>query len=386
MRWCSDGPSSDRGASVNVSPVAATKRAMRAFELGRGVGPVVGSLLLHGLAVGLVARRMQAPPEAPSLAATAAPAAIELELVELRASRVEAHEHEGPRVPERARPATRRRSEVGPPATTLSPGNGERAAATDEPYRVSPFAEPRQTGAERRASLDLPWSAPPAHTDDGASERASDGAAPGPRAAPEGDGLRRALARERSDHDRGVGLGPGSAVADVALGAARSAQPPDGWAVLDVTLDGRGRTTAVTLRESSVAGFAAVADAVRAALGARTVSMSPHARGARVRLKVTARFALPNGQKHVVELVKPFAGAGEPGKRSEEPPLPPHATWWRALGPKADSRVLREGPAEVAGLRVDEGLKLPLLAFDPSNLGAKRSLQVGVVVMDVVPL
>lgn len=345
----------------------------------RRLSPLAGSALAHAFGVLWVLRLAQ-----PGRAAERyePPAPFEVDLLAGREERpLLPAAHVSPRGDSvGAGRVAPRRGAPSPEPARAPPSDAPGAPREQEtPYSVSPFAAaPLPAGPTPVA--------PPPSRDDPPSEAGAE-RLPGPRVdEPDVTGLRRSLARERSDHDRDLGLGPGSAVADVALAAVRGAQPPDGWAVVDVTLDASGRATAVKLSESSVAGFAASVDALRGALGARRVPLPANHHGARVRLKITAKFALPNGQKHLVELAKPFASAGEPGKRDSGPALPKHATWWQGLAPKSDPRVLREGPPTVAGLPVDEGLKIPLLVFDPANIGAKRSLQVGVAVMDVIPL
>lgn len=203
-----------------------------------------------------------------------------------------------------------------------------------------------------------------------------------------GEGVRRAMARDQADRDRNVGLGPGSAVASAAESAVREVGAPDGWAIFDVTLNGQGIVSAVKLVDAATAGWQKAAPAIQSKLAANAVKLPASFGGARVRVKLMAKFQLPNGQKDQVELVKPLERVGEPGVAADPDPTPAYSRWWQGLGPAHDTRVLPTRPSGVAETLPagSHHLMLPLVKFDPANLGANRSFIVGASVLDVAPL
>jgi hypothetical protein len=203
-----------------------------------------------------------------------------------------------------------------------------------------------------------------------------------------GEGVRRAMARDQADRDRSVGLGPGSAVASAAESAIREVGAPDGWAIFDVTLNGQGIVSAVKLVDAATAGWQKAAPAIQSKLASNAVKLPASFGGARVRVKLMAKFQLPNGQKDQVELIKPLERVGEPGVTPEPNATPAYTHWWDGLGPAHDTRVMPTRPSGVAESLPagSHHLMLPLVKFDPANLGANRSFIVGASVLDVAPL
>lgn len=347
---------------------------------------------LHAVALAVVVPRARVAP--PPSAAVEAPA-TELEIVLLEAPAVDADERgasageasDARGVPRVARRAPLAIAPIAPTAAAEAASEAKADGSSSDGYAVDPRARAADGSAPQKGvSFALPWMG--AGAGEGGGEPPPARGPAGPRVDDAGDGLRRSLAREQADRDRKIGLGPGSEVANVAIGAVRQAGAPDGWAVVDVELDGAGNARAVSLAQSDIAGWQPAVDAIRAALAARSIKLPPKYRGARVRIKLTARFRLPNGQKSQVELVRPFEGADEPGRESPPPEGPAHTRWWKDVGPKEDARVLRRyapNAGDAVPERMDK-LVLPLFKWDPANIGAKKTFVVGAVVMDVVPM
>ncbi|MFO0659088.1 MAG: hypothetical protein U0165_04560 [Polyangiaceae bacterium] len=258
------------------------------------------------------------------------------------------------------------------------------ASEVGDPSHLSSVSpSPSVTARPRRSiSLRLP---------EGSFDATGEGGAPG-RVSLErtdnGQGVRRVMARDQADRDRNVGLGPGSAVALAAESAVREVGAPDGWAIFDVTLNGQGIVSAVKLVDAATAGWQKAAPAIQGKLASTPVKLPASFSGARVRVKLMAKFQLPNGQKHLVEPVMPLERVGEPGVTQTPDNSPMYTRWWEGLVPPADTRVMPTRPSGVAESLPagSHHLMLPLVKFDPAKIGANRTFVVGATVLDVAPL
>ena len=255
------------------------------------------------------------------------------------------------------------------------PSTGEYTLDPRAPTAAADGAAPR-----RGVTFDVPWAAPGAGTEEAPPKTPDD-----PNAK-----LRRSLDAERDEHDKRLGVGVvsrvGGQVVSAAVPAIRASSPPDGWAVLEIELDAAGHARSVTLAQSSVAGFAASAEAVKAALAATTIELPKSFAGAKVRIKIVSRMQLPNGQTSQVEAQNLFKPSDEPHKENEKNPAPLHQRWWEDALPglpiwkklgMAGSGVMKTGTAT-------QLVVVPLFSTDPANIGAKKALSLGVTVVDVV--
>jgi hypothetical protein len=324
---------------------------------------------------------------------------LEIDLIELSTAQIEPDETSAPASPDsnndealtNARARGDRHALVGgviksAPTHAESGAGDEGASGIGDPSRDLPTAETEPAMAANRPRRGISLKLPEGSF--GVPNEGGSGGTVSLQRTDSGVGVRRAMARDQADRDRNVGLGPGSAVAAAAESAVRDVGAPDGWAIFDVTLNGQGVVSAVKLVDAATAGWQKAAPAIQSKLASSPVKLPASFGGARVRVKLMAKFQLPNGQKNQVELVKPLEHVGEPGVAAEPNPTPSYTHWWDGLGPAPDTRVMPTRPSGVAESLPagSHHLMLPLVMFDPSNFGANRSFIVGASVLDVAPL
>lgn len=324
---------------------------------------------LHAAVVVAVSRHAPPVPDvAPELSA------LELEIVVLEPATAEVLIDEGK--VEHLGPQRGRAARARPPAPRVEESGVETFAPAE--YAVDPRAPSLSAAGEERrraVTFDLPAGAPPLAERDAPAVVATEDAT---------TKLRRSFAADKNEHDRHLGLGVitqvGGQVVAAAQPAIQRAGAPDGWAVLDVALDGGGRTRAVALASSSTAGFGASVDAVREALGQRVIALPSSFRaGARVRIKIVSRVRRASGQKGALEASNLFKPSNEPGRETQPKVGMVHERWWRDALPGLPIWDKIQPPLNGRGVTV------PVLDFDVTSARAAESLSVAVTVMDVVP-
>ena len=143
----------------------------------------------------------------------------------------------------------------------------------------------------------------------------------------------------------------------------------------------------MTVSEAETTGFVALAGVVQEALTKRVISLPSSYHGAKVRIKVVLRAQLPSGQKDHAQAVNLVRPDKEPGK-DPPPPRPKHLTWWREAAPKIPlwDVLSTDVNSYLGGGKVDGvAVSVPVVSWDPSDLGAKRVNMVATSVLEVVP-